>query len=239
MRQSLAVVALAVVSQATEINTIGYGEVSAWPNQVEIRVETRVVRPRLRDALDESRRIEELALGIARTYNKTQDSSTYGFRTVTDKETRWTGPSMSREEFVGYSATQIFTAKLMDLEKVTPFVDEILKLPDTKVANLRFGHTKEDSLKTAAEIVSVKDAVDKGRLIAKSLSIDGLRIKSISDYVELKQPDGWAVRGGGQIEVSVSGKGIGARGISFSPSALVFTSSTHVVQTNDAMGSRQ
>ncbi len=232
MNKYLLMLSLAAISQAAEISTIGYGEVAAWPNYVEFQIETRVVQPRLRDALDESRVIEDKAIGITKNYGQSADSSAYDLRTITDKETRWSSGA-KKEEFLGYSASQVFTAKLIDLEKVTSFVDEILKLPATRIASLRFRHTKEDSLKTAAEIVSVNDAVKKGRLIAKSLSIDTLKIKSISDYLELKKPDRWELQEEQGFEINVYSKGIGVKNISFSPSSLVFTSRTHVVQTGN------
>lgn len=223
---------IASISFSTDFMTMGYGEVSAWPNYVEIQIETKVIKPRLRDALDESRAIEIKAIGIAKTYAPTSDSHAYDLRTVTDKETRWNNTS-KKDEFLGYSASQIFTAKITDLEKVTSLVDEILKLPATRISNLRFRHTMEDSLKTAAEIVSVRDAVSKGALIAKSVGMTSLKIKQVSDYLELKKPDRWEAREEQGYEINVYSKGIGVKNISFSPSSLIFTSRTHVIQASE------
>lgn len=216
-------------TQAAEIKTIGYGEVSVWPNYAEIVVETKVVKPRLRDALDESHAIQQKSIELAKLYSKSTDSQIFDIRTITDKETRWNS-SLKKDDFLGFSGTQLFTTKLIDLENIPPFIDEILKLPATKIASVRFRHTKEDSLKVSAEIVSVQDAIKKGGLIAKSIHLDSISVKEVSDYIELKKPDQWELiqESRGQ-EIDVYSKGIGIKNISFSPSVLVFTSRAHVI----------
>jgi len=225
---NLMILALSLGTYCAEIKAIGYGEVFAWPNYVEITVETKVLKPRLRDALEESHSIEQNAIGITRKYTSNSDSLIYDIRTITDKEVDWNSSS-KKEVFLGYSGAQRFSAKISDLEKVTPFIDEILKLPATKIANIRFRHTKEDSLQSAAEIVAVQNAITKGKLIAKSYGSDNVKVKEISDYLELKNPERWELQQQQGMEIDVYSKGIGMRNISFSPSTLIFTSRSHVV----------
>ena len=122
---NLMILALSLGTYCAEIKAIGYGEVFAWPNYVEITVETKVLKPRLRDALEESHSIEQNAIGITRKYTSNSDSLIYDIRTITDKEVDWNSSS-KKEVFLGYSGAQRFSAKISDLEKVTPFIDEIL-----------------------------------------------------------------------------------------------------------------
>lgn len=210
-----------------EIRTTGSGEVSAWPDFAEMRIETESLKPRLKDALAESREIQAQAIAIARRFAAREDLVEVA-QTSTNRETEWDGKTR-RERLLGFSATQRIEVRIDSLDNLSEFVDEILKLRSTRIAAVAFRTAREDSLRNEAVVRAVAGARRTGEAIAASQGLKVTGIKEATNYLERKKPERWEVMHEQSPEISVYGKGIGAAGISFSPRRLVYSSSAHVV----------
>lgn len=228
LKRSLSLLGIfALQTAATEISTIGNGEISAWPDYAEMRIETESLKPRLKDALTESKAIQTQAIAIARRF-AVRDELVEVAQTSTNRETEWDGRTR-RETFLGFSATQTIEVRIDSLERLSEFVDEILKLKSTRIAAVAFRTAREDSLRNEAVVRAVAGARRTGEAIAASQGLKVTGIKEATNYLERKKPERWEVMHEQSPEISVYGKGIGAAGISFSPRRLVYSSSAHVV----------
>lgn len=229
MKSLLSLLLAATSTFAAEIKAVGQADVSAWPDHALLSIVTQSVKPRLKDALLESRTTIVQASGIARRH-VAADSCLAATQTFTDRETQWDNRTQ-QEKFLGFSATQTFQVRLDSLERISEFVDEILKLPRTRIAWVEFRVTAEDSLQRAAAVAAVANAHQTAMAMARSQGLGSVKLREATNYLELKKPDRWELdsRPGVRTGISVLGKGIGAQGISFNPELVVFESRAHVV----------
>lgn len=229
MKTLLSLLVAAITTFGAEIKAVGHAEVSAWPDHAILAIETQSLKPRLKDALVESRTTIVQASTIARRH-AAADSCLTSTQTFTDRETQWDNRTQS-EKFVGFSATQTFQVRLDSLEKISEFVDEILRLPRTRIAWVDFRVTAEDSLRRAAAVAAVANAHQTALAMARAQSLGSVKLREAANYLELKAPERWelAARPGSRAGISVLGKGIGAQGISFNPELVIFESRAHVI----------
>ncbi len=229
MKTLLSLLVVATTTFAAELKAVGHAEVSAWPDHAILAIETQSLKPRLKDALVESRTTIVQASTIARRH-AVADDRLGSTQTFTDRETQWDNRTQS-EKFVGFSATQTFQVRLDSLEKISEFVDEILKLPRTRIAWVDFRVTAEDSLRRAAAVAAVANAHQTALAMARAQNLGSVKLREAANYLELKAPERWelAARPGARSGISVLGKGIGAQGISFNPELVIFESRAHVI----------
>jgi len=225
----LSLLILVATAFGAEIKAVGHAEVSAWPDHAIMTVVTESVKPRLKDALAESRATIVQATAVARRH-LAADSCLVPGQTTTDRQTQWDNRTQN-EKFVGFSATQSFEVRLDSLEAISEFVDEILKLPRTRIAWVEFRVTAEDSLRRAAAVAAVANAQSTAQAIARSMGLGSLKLREASNYLELRNPERWELAASGRPGrgVSVMGKGIGAQGITFNPELVVFDCRAHVI----------
>jgi uncharacterized protein len=64
----------------------------------------------------------------------------------------------NKDIFIGYEATQVLDVTLKDISKIEQFTEELLATKISKIENMRYNHTKADSLMREVSLMALEDA---------------------------------------------------------------------------------
>jgi uncharacterized protein YggE len=138
-----------------QVRSVGYGHVTVYPNYAELTVDAAFTRPRLKDAVAEVQRVVDQVLAVSKRYAPGRDdvrvsstSSNKEFTYVKDKEV-----------FAGFNSTQSVTVRINDLRQLSPYLEELLATPISRIKDLSYGHSQADSLRREADVLALADAV--------------------------------------------------------------------------------
>jgi uncharacterized protein len=62
------------------------------------------------------------------------------------------------EQFIGYDALQVLDVTLKDIRKIEQFTEELLATKISKIDNIRYNHTKADSIMREVNLIALEDA---------------------------------------------------------------------------------
>jgi uncharacterized protein YggE len=200
------------------VQSVGYGHVTVYPNYAELTVDAAFTRPRLKDAVAEVQRVVDQVLTLSKRYAPGRDdvrvsstSSNKEFEYVKDKEV-----------FVGFNSTQSVTVRISDLRQLSPYLEELLATPISRIKNLSYGHSQADSLRREADVLALADAVKTADKMCAALHVKRGEVLEASDSSRPESsPDGW---GRPSADIELYSKGFGGRGFKMTPELLRFDS---------------
>ena len=127
-----------------------------------------------------------------------------------------------REVFVGFSATQSVTVRLNDLRRLSPYLEQLLATPISRIKNLSYGHSRADSLRREADVLALADAVKTADKMCAALHLSRGEVLEVSDNSSPASSDTNGYQPPADIELY--SKSFGGRGFKVSPELLRFDS---------------
>ena len=201
-----------------QVRSVGYGYVTVYPDYAELTVDATFVRPRLRDAVTEVQRVVDQVLAVSKRYapgsNTVRVSSTSSNKEFTFVK--------SKEVFAGFSATQSVTVRLNDLRRLSPYLEQLLATPISRIKNLSYGHSRADSLRREADVLALTDAVKTADKMCAALHLTRGEVLEVSDNSSPASSDTNGYQPSADIELY--SKSFGGRGFKISPELLRFDS---------------
>ena len=195
---------------------MGYGHVTVYPDYAELTVDAAFTRPRLKDAVAEVQRVVDQVLAVSKRYapgpNDVRVSSTSSnkeFTYVKDKEV-----------FAGFNSTQSVTVRLNDLRRLSPFMEELLATPVSRIKDLNYGHSRADSLRREADVLALHDAVKTADKMCAALHVRRGAVLEVSDSSSPESTNGYRP----SADIELYSKSFGGRGFKLSPELLRFDS---------------
>lgn len=205
-----------------QVKSVGYGRVTVYPDYAELTVDASFTHPKLKDAVAEVQRVVDQVLAMSKRYapgpNDVRISSTSSnkqFNYVHDKEV-----------FAGFNSTQSVTVRINDLHQLSPYLEQLLATPISRIKDLSYGHSKADSLRREADMLALADAAKTADKMCAALHVRRGMVLEASDASSSESNrDGWAR----PADIELYSKGFGGRGFKMSPDLLHFDSTCNLV----------
>lgn len=201
-----------------QVHSVGYGSVTVYPDYAELTVDATFTRPRLRDAVTEVQRVVDQVLAVSKTYapgpHDVRVSSTSSNKEFTYVK--------NKEVFAGFSATQSVTVRLNDLRRLSPYLEQLLATPISRIKNLSYGHSRADSLRREADVLALADAIKTADKMCGALHLTRGEVLDVSDNSSPSSSNTNGYQPSADIELY--SKSFGGRGFKVSPELLRFDS---------------
>jgi uncharacterized protein YggE len=202
-----------------QVHSVGYGHVTVYPDYAELTVDAAFTRPRLKDAVAEVQRVVDQVLAVSKRYAPGRDDVRVS-STSSNKEFDYV---KGKEVFTGFNSTQSVTVRINDLRQLSPYLEELLATPISRIKDLSYGHSQADSLRREADVLALADAVKTADKMCAALHVKRGAVLEVSDSSspESSQADGW---GRPAANIELYSKSFGGRGFRMSPELLRFDS---------------
>ena len=121
---------------------------------VELSLRAYSVKPAMKDAVTETQAAVDQIIAVCRKYvvdpadikvSSISTNKAYEYRNGGDK-------------FIGYDALQVLDVTLKDISKIERFTEELLATKISKIDNIRYNHTKADSIMREVNLIALEDA---------------------------------------------------------------------------------
>jgi len=207
-----------VTATPRQVHSVGYGHVTVYPDYAELTVDAAFTRPRLKDAVAEVQRVVDQVLTLSKRYAPGRDDVRVS-STSSNKEFTYV---KNKEVFTGFNSTQSVTVRINDLRQLSPYMEELLATPISRIKDLRYGHSQADSLRREADVLALNDAVKTADKICAALHVKRGEVLEVSDSSSPESSNSYGYQPAANIELY--SKSFGGQGFKVSPELLRFDS---------------
>lgn len=186
------------------------------PDMVELSLKTYTTRPAMKDAVAETQTIVKDILAVCGQYIR--DSQDIKVSTVaTNKAYEFNGRT---EVFKGYSALQVLSVTLNDIRQLEPFMEKLLATKISSIENIRYNHSKADSIQRVVNLMALSDAKATAEKMCDKMQVKLGKIRYLSNYQQNDQ--GGRVHNDNNYELNMYNKGFGGRAFMLTTEILEF-----------------
>jgi uncharacterized protein YggE len=200
-----------------KIRVTGEGKVRAKPYQVMLTLNVSFTRPRMAEAVSTTQQTVDSVVNILLKYSS-NDSDLKTSSISANKEYTYNGRN---NVFAGYQAAQSIDFTLNNISKFTELTGKLLETKISSISQIRFGHSKADSLFREADLLAYDDALKSAQKLCKRADVSLGRLTFMSNAnggSPREEMDGYAVA----QEVQTYSKAFGGNGFKVSPEVMEF-----------------
>lgn len=222
----LAVLALSACSnqEKKSINVIGQAEMKVIPDMVEFSLKAYNVKPAMKDAVAQTQTAVNEIVAVCKKYVK--DPADIKVSNIsTNKAYNY---QSSRNEFIGYDATQVLNVTLRDIRKMEQFTEELLATKISGIENVRFNHTKADSIMREINLMALEDAHKTAEKMCDKMRVRLGKITYLSNFEGLPEERNRGMHySSNDYELNLYNKSFGGRGFKMTAEILRFEDIAH------------
>lgn len=201
------------------INVTGQGKIKVVPDMVELSLRAYAVKPAMRDAVAKTQSAVQEIIGVCRKY--VVNASDIKVSSIsTNKAYEYRG---GKDQFIGYDALQVLDVTLKDISRIEKFTEELLATKISKIENIRYNHTKADSILREVNLMALEDARKTAEKMCVKMNASLGRILYLSNFENNPRSTGRSMRyGGPDYEMNLYNKSFGGRGFKMTTEILEF-----------------
>jgi uncharacterized protein len=200
--------------QPNKIEVIGEATMKIVPDMMELSLRAGNVKPAMKDAVAETQRAVNEILAVCRKY--VRDPADIKVSTIsTNKSYDYRG---NREVFNGYAAAQVLDVTLRDISKVEQFTEELLATKISRIDNMRYNHTKADSILREVNLLALEDARKTAEKMCAKMNVSLGKITFLSNC---RKSDASNIARS-EYDMELYNKGFGGRGFKMTTEILQF-----------------
>lgn len=175
---AIALIMLIGCNQVPDTVTVqGEGVVRAVPDVVEMTIEIKFIKPKLQEAVQNTRSTVDALLELCNKYHiDTKDIKTSYIHS--GKEYQWINNS---NKFIGFSSMQMNNITVRDISKFEKFSGELLELGINSIENIQFTTSRLEQLQAEANILALENASASAKAIADKISRKLGGVKRVQD----------------------------------------------------------
>lgn len=201
------------------INVTGQGKIKVVPDMVELSLRAYAVKPAMRDAVAETQAAVQEIIDVCRKY-VVHPSDIKVSSISTNKAYEYRG---GKEQFVGYDALQVLDVTLKDITRIEKFTEELLATKISKIENIRYNHTKADSILREVNLMALEDARKTAEKMCVKMNASLGRILYLSNFENHPRSVSRGMRyGGADYEMNLYNKSFGGSGFKMTTEILEF-----------------
>jgi uncharacterized protein YggE len=204
-------------SSREQITVVGQADMKVVPDMVEISLKAYNLKPSMREALNETTTaINEIMLVCRKFVKDEADIKVSNISTNKSYEYR-----NGREVFLGYDAQQVLDVTLKDISRIEEFTEALLATKVSRIDNIRYNHTKADSILREINLLALEDARQSAEKMCGKMSVELGRLTFLSNYSGTPDPNA-AQAEAVDYEMNLYNKGLGGRGFKMTTEILRF-----------------
>lgn len=205
-------------SKDNKIEVTGQATMKVVPDMVELSLRAYHVKPAMRDAVAETQAAVNQILAVCRKYVR-QDTDIKVSNVSTDKSYIYQN---GKEVFNGYEALQVLDVTLKDISKIEQFTEELLATKISKIDNVRYNHTKADSIMREVNLMALEDARKTAEKMSTKMNVSLGKVIYLSNY-QMGASDNRGIKySNNDYDVNMYNKGFGGRGFKMTAEILQF-----------------
>ncbi|HEV7331213.1 MAG TPA: SIMPL domain-containing protein [Flavisolibacter sp.] len=206
-------------NEPNTINVTGQGKIKVVPDMVELSLRAYSVKPAMKDAVTETQAAVNEIIGVCRKY--VVDPSDIKVSSIsTNKAYEYRN---GKEQFTGYDALQVLDVTLKDISKIEEFTEELLATKISKIENIRYNHTKADSILREVNLIALEDARKTAEKMCLKMNASLGKIVYLSNFENNQRSRGRGMRySGSDYEMNLYNKSFGGRGFKMTAEILEF-----------------
>ena len=215
---------IAQTNQPKQIEVIGYGAVSVFPNAASITLKIKFTRPTLREAVNETQKTETEVLKIIRDYVSDSSEIMIGFIS-TDKSYSW-NTKLQKDIFNGFESQMNIVFPLKNLSRMEKFTEAILKTRIQEIEGISYYNTDADVHFKKAQDLAIKDALES---ITRIALISNVKVGNIININTDSSPNLAKSISSNTSTFNTYGKGMGGRGVSASGQVITYSTKINIL----------
>lgn len=206
-------------SEPPTISVTGKGSVKVVPDMVELTLKAYTIKPAMKDAVAATSAAVQEVMTVCKKYvGDPADVKVSSISTNKAYEYR-----NGKEQFAGYDALQVLDVSLRDISKVEQFTEELLATKISKIENIRFNHTKADSILREVNLMALEDARKTAEKMCAKMGARLGEILYLSNFENNQRSAGRGMHySGADYEMNLYNKGFGGNGFKMTAEILVF-----------------
>ncbi len=215
---SLCFVAACQTTVQEKIQVTGQATMKVVPDMVELSLKAFTVKPAMKDAVIETQSAISQILAICHKYIR-QEEDIKVSSVATNKDYEYNG---NREVFKGYSAQQVLDVRLRDIGEIEKFTEELLATKISSIENIRYNHSKADSIQRVVNLLALNDAKKTAEKMCEQMNLSLGKTIFLSNYPPGGERRESMESGGNNFELNLYSKRFGGRGFKMSSEILEF-----------------
>jgi uncharacterized protein YggE len=160
------------------IEIVGRAKMKVVPDMVELSLQSYNVSPAMKDAVAKTQGDINAILGVCRKY-VVHPSDIKVSSVSTNKAYDYQN---NKSNFIGYDAMQVLDVTLKDISKIEQFTEELLATKISKITNIRYNHTKADSLLREVNLMALEDARKTAEKMCNKMNTTLGKITHLANY---------------------------------------------------------
>ena len=190
------------------------------PDMVELSLRSDNVRPAMKDAVAETQAAINQMIAVCKRY--VNDSSDIKVSNIsTNKSYDYQN---GHERFNGYQAVQVLAISLRDVSKLQRFTEELLATRISRIDDVRYNHTKADSIMREVNIMALEDARKTAEKMCGKMKVGLGDVTYLSNFENTPLNAGTGMNyTGGDYNLNLYNKSFGGNGFKITPEILEFS----------------
>jgi|SRR4051794_6250239 uncharacterized protein YggE len=164
--------------EENRINVTGHASLKVVPDMVEVSLRADNTRPAMKDAVAQTQADVNEIINVCKRY--ISDPSDIKVSTIsTNKSYLYHN---DKEIFNGYSAAQVLEVTLKNISRIEKFTEELLATKISRIDNLRYDHTKSDSIMREVNLLALEDARKTAEKMCGKMNVSLGKILYLSNF---------------------------------------------------------
>ena len=202
------------------IKVVGQASKKVVPDMVELSLRAYSVRPSMKDAVAETQAAVAQIQNVCKRYAvNIEDIKVSSIST--NKAYEYHNNS---ERFVGYDAMQVLDVTLKDISKIERFTEELLATKISKIDNIRYNHTKADSIMREVNLLALEDAHKTAEKMCNKMNTSLGTVVYLSNFDEASGNEQHNIRNSEpEYNMNLYSKSFGGNGFKMTAEILEFS----------------
>lgn len=205
-------------SEKKTINVTGHADLKVVPDMVELSLRAQNIKPAMKDAVLQTQADVNEILTVCKKY--ISDPAEIKVSTIsTNKAYDYRN---GREVFTGFEAAQVLDVSLKNIAAIEKFTEELLATRISRIENLRYNHTKADSIMREVNLMALDDARKTADKMCTKMNVRLGHLNYLSNFEPLQNRKSGMRYSGADYEMNLYNKSFGGRGFKMTSEILVF-----------------
>lgn len=188
------------------------------PDMVEISLRADNVRPAMKDAVAQTQSDVNEIINVCKRY--VSDPSDIKVSMISTNKS-YDYPN-GREVFSGYSASQVLEVSLKNISRIERFTEELLGTHISRIDNIRYNHTRADSIMREVNLMALEDARKTAEKMCGKMNLSLGGITYLSNFDPGRNTDRGMRYSNSDYDLNLYRKTFGGPGFKMSTEILEF-----------------
>jgi uncharacterized protein len=205
-------------SEKKSIHVTGHANLKVVPDMVELSLRARNIKPAMKDAVAQTQSDVNEILAVCKKYI----SSASDIKVSTISTNKTYEYRNNREVFTGFEATQVLEVSLKNILAIEKFTEELLATKISRIDNIRYNHTKADSIMREVNLMALDDARKTADKMSSKMNVRLGKLSYLSNFEPSRNDNRGMRYSGSDFDMNLYNKGFGGRSFKMTAEILEF-----------------